>query len=130
MKSLRYRLSGRPRTLDDCLDLAGKHGVESVTVELVQRPLSYGYDVVLELAGRFHWSFADGTACCRVPMGGIPVGGDSAAKQRGLREANLRLAKCISTIEALKIPVRGDVAGFDSGNGFAGDPGEKAFPET
>ena len=130
MKSLRYRLSGRPRTLDDCLDLAGKQGAESVTVELVRRHLSYGYDVVVELAGRFHWSFADGTACCRVPMGGIPVVGDYAAKRRGLREADIRLAKCISAIEALKIPLRGDVGGFGSGNGFFGDPEDKSFPDT
>ena len=103
MRTLRYLLTGGPRSLDDCLDRSKHAPPESVAVELQARPVfSEVYDMV-ELRAVCDWRF-NGTTVRTHEVCGVIFDRDSDdVRRQQLAGANRRLERLLEQVGALGV---------------------------
>ena len=108
MKSLRYKLLGRPVTLEDVLDFSRKSRPRRVAVRLGVSQFVGDLDVPTQLVASLAWEFADRRLTCHKVCGraegGCPSGGDC-----GVARANRRLEELSRTLAS----TGADVVGAD-----------------
>ena len=101
MKTLRYRLSGRPRNLDDCLDLVRKGRPARARLHLrIARTVS-------EMFSNRHCRWRD---FC----GAFFLCEPAPKRARQLRRANERLARRLKSLEDAGVVVAGRDSRFDA----------------
>ncbi|NBB94828.1 MAG: hypothetical protein GVY16_03720 [Planctomycetes bacterium] len=112
MKSLRYRLGGPPRTMDDCFDHSRRHRPRAVHVELDRSRFSGGPNIFIDLLGRFTWEFSDCTVRCEECCGSFKEYDLRSRPEDCLRLANERFRKRLEQLKALGVDVEAAACDF------------------
>lgn len=118
MKSLRYMICGKPTRLSDCLDLALRHSPTDVRLALLERELVGEFVTGRQLVARFEWRWKGLSVACEEVCGFCDALGGSEVSPV-VRKANRKLARRISAIEALDVPVAGRGRRFGGVHVFA-----------
>jgi len=114
MKTLRYRLSGRPRNLDDCLDLVRKGRPARARLHLrIARTVSEMF-VREEFLGEYLLEFPDRHCRWRDFCGAFFLCEPAPKRARQLRRANERLARRLKSLEDAGVVVAGRDSRFDA----------------
>jgi hypothetical protein len=118
MRSLRYRLAGRPAAFDDFLDQAVKLSPAQVELDIRTEDFVQEVQVLRQLIATFRWRFAGRelvheAVCASVHQEYARTKGNRAAAR-----ANHRLQRMLERIEGKGIRVNGsekrfEVCGFD-----------------
>ena len=103
MRSLHYRLSGRCRTLDDCLHLARRLPPSQVAAGLQVHEHFNELLPVSQLVGRFVWHFPAGPVTVEQPYAAMPLGCSPLRHARALRQAQVRLDRGLDRLRATGI---------------------------
>jgi len=116
LKSLRYILGGRPRTLADCLDLACGQLPDRVTLDVRTDELISEMGILHQFIGTYRWAFGDRETCCTEVYGclHLPVG--ERGRRSSLAAANGKLRRRLAEMRRRRI----EVAGKDRRFGDAG----------
>ena len=110
MTSLLYKITRRPRTIEDCLDLAGSVRADSLRLELAADEFVSEYDQVTRLCGWLIWDFQGRIVRCRPVLALVRPDDSVARKSFTLRKANKQLADLLEGLKGL---------GYDVTNGSA-----------
>ncbi len=107
MKSLRYILGGRCRTLDDCLDRARTERPIEVSLELRREEMITELTVLWRLIGRYRWRFPSREVRCEAVYGSFRATDSVAACAEALARGERRLMAALARIQAAGIRVDG-----------------------
>jgi hypothetical protein len=113
MKSLRYILTGKARTMADFLDLARREAPQQVDVDLAVRLFPTDRTVWVESVAEYRWRFDSRTGHCREVCGCHSILDGGRRRTRCIAEANARLERSLRRLEEQSIPVVGADKRFD-----------------
>jgi len=105
MKSLSYILTDRPRTLDDCLDLARKTGQAKAQLSLTSEVTVGDTHILKQLLAMLDWQFDDRTAACASVCGGFFLDAPPSERRRRVLRANHELGRLVSWVESCGVVV-------------------------
>jgi len=111
MRSLWYLLTGNPRNVDDCLDLAGDKAVATVSMEL--RVYEFLRDIffITQYAVKLTWQFEPGEVTHeQILVGDIDCTGE--LRKPSIEKANRCLEQLLERIERAGIRVQGGARRF------------------
>jgi len=115
MKTLTYRLYGRPAGLDDLLDRAKDDPGAAVGVELGAELVIQEMRVFRQLLGTFTWRFEDGQVVCQKVFGNIPSDYGAREAAGAVARANRRLAQYLHRIRSAGVRAAGLDKRFEIG---------------
>lgn len=113
MRSIRYLLTGRPRKIDDALDLARTQHPTEVLLDLAAEQFPTDQTVLVELVAKYLWRFPTGPVRCEEVCGGFSILDDLETRSRQVAWANARLQRCVRRIGACRIRVIGSGKSFE-----------------
>ena len=99
MKTVNYILSGRPRSIDDCLDLCRKDKPQRVTIEVDCENDFLDFDLFRRLFLRSKWYLPQRSYSCETTLGGYLLSESRQKKQIAIRRANERLKLQLTKIQ-------------------------------
>ena len=88
MKTLRYLISGKVVSLDDCLDLCRRERARLLSVETTFEDCFLDFDVFRRLLIRSTWELRGKTFSCDTASGGYLLSESRRKKQRATEKAN------------------------------------------
>lgn len=107
MKSLRYRLCGRPAKLDDCLDRARRTRPSAVALALTVEEVVHELQILRQFVASFEWRFADRRVICSVLCGSLRRGRGRAGAAEALAKANGKLEILLKKLQQSGINCEG-----------------------
>ena len=113
MRSLRYILGEKPRTMDDCLDMARKARPGGVELRLIVEERITEMYVCKELLGEYAWQFSCGDCHCLDWYGSFFLHESAAQQASRLDGANRRLERRLGDLEQMGVVVGGKENRFD-----------------
>ncbi len=116
MRSIRYLLTGRPRTVADALHFSDTQRPCRVTVDVSLEQFPTDQTVLVEVVAWYRWSFPSLTATCKEVCGGFSILDDSRTRCLRVAQANERLRRRVQGIEDRQIPVAGMTEGLREPN--------------
>ena len=105
MRSLRYILTGRPHTVEDCLHFAREHPRAGVTLSLTTEVLLVGSEPLVEMVVEFVWHFEGGDVACRQVCAAFGVPVERATLRKRVAQANRAVRNTLRRVAAIA-PVR------------------------
>jgi len=107
MKTLRYRLTGCPHNLDDCLDLSRTSVPEAASVDLRAERFFLEFYEMVQLVAHCRWQF-DGTAVKTQEICGVFFDRDDGpVRRQQLAGANRRLEQMLERMDSLGVRPEG-----------------------
>ena len=106
MRSIRYLLGGRPHTMDDCLDFAGREPPSQVTLTLTTEDIVTEMHVLRQLIGLYTWLFPRGQVSCEDVCGGFRLDDDDWRRAERIARANRRVRRRLAALAERGISVR------------------------
>jgi hypothetical protein len=100
MKTVHYLLSGKPRSIDDCLDLCRKKKPERVAVAVDCENDFLDFDLFRRLLLRSTWYMPQRCVSCITTLGGYLLSEPRQKKETAINRANERLQSLLDKIEA------------------------------
>jgi hypothetical protein len=107
MKSLIYACGGKPRNLDDCLDIVDKGLTAGVHLELDRETRFLDSGVITYLFGRYTWNFSEYSVTFEKTYGSYFSLQSDKAVHWEIASANNRLQRDLLRITSAKIPYQG-----------------------
>ena len=100
MKTIHYLISGKPRSIDDCLDMCSKTKPSRVTIEVTCENDFLDFDLFRRLLLRSTWDLSQRCVSCRTTLGGYLLSESRQKKQIAVNRANERLHSQLIRIRA------------------------------
>ena len=107
MRTLRYILTGRPHSTEDCLDLAARQPPEQVELGVAIEWFPTDQTVWAEAVAEFRWRFPSAAVRCRETCGSYSALDAPGVRRRRIAGANVQLERTIEQIESRGIAVIG-----------------------
>jgi len=120
LKSLRYVRGGRPRRLDDCLDLARSRPLAKVTLDLRTDELVTELRILRQFVGTYEWHFGHRTIRCEEVYGCSFLPAAEDAQISSIAAANARLRRRLEEIQRRGIEVNGADRRFEDSECLCG----------
>jgi hypothetical protein len=114
MRTLRYLIDRRPRSLEDCLDLARRTAPPPVELRLAVGQLAVGMDYRAECVAELVWRFDGCGVRVRRVLGIASLSGSDEDRRAAVRGANARLAGLLARLASAGIEVTGAEQVFEA----------------
>lgn len=113
MRSIHYRIFGKPCNMDDCIDLSNKLLTRSVNLRLDTDEIVSDMYIARRLIGIFVWKFNIKKVEVNQDFGGIFSYESEIKQKEWINRSNERLQKAVNLIESHQINVIGKEQKFD-----------------
>ena len=113
MRSIQYRIFGKPCNLDDCIDLSNKLITRSVNLRLDMDEIISDRYIARRLIGIFVWKFNVKKVKVDQDFGGIFSHENETKQKKWINKSNERLQRAINLIESHRINIIGKEQRFD-----------------
>lgn len=100
MKSLRYRITRRPLTLEDCLDKAAAGAPGSVVARLEPYTMVGNVNIIQQWLLVLDWSFPDEDAHCQVVCGATMLWNPPATRRARMHKVEQCIRETLHRIES------------------------------
>lgn len=113
MKSIRYKLFGTMRNIDDCLDFLKKEKPLEVSLDLITDEYVSEMYIVKHFLGKYEWKFPNMTIKFEKVYDGCFHHETEKKQKLNVDNSNNRLEKDIKRIEKLNLKIKGKEKRFD-----------------
>ena len=112
MRTLRYKLSGRPHNVDDCIDAVRRGHSARTTLRLRTEDMVTEMYIERGFIGEYTWQFAGRAVRCGDWYGCYRLYDPRYERDWKIRQANARLERRLAELAALGVEVAGGAARF------------------
>ena len=113
MRSLTYLIGGKPRSLADCVDFAGRLRPEKVILNLETNHQIYGSRVISHFVAEFVWQGQTRDRTCEMCLGRVRLNENEMRLRKAIDNVNRRLREVLEELDNMQLPLTAAARRFE-----------------